>query len=98
MNTKTLYRLYHIETNSVLLYDTDYSCMVDGYAKLGEICIPYENELTVEDKLFLEKELEKSKQKCLAKAQIIQERIETFRCIEYVPGHNAMEEGHSEQS
>ena len=93
MDAKILYRLYSYVSNTIILCDTDYSTFSEDWVKLGEISVAYQDELQVQDVIHLELMLKEKREKLLAKAQLVNERIANMQCIEYVPDKNAYVEG-----
>lgn len=93
MDTKTLYRLYCYTSNSITLTESNYSDWSDEWVLLGSIEVPYDDQLQIADKLYLEPKLKAKREMLLAKAQLVNERIANMQCIEYVPQRNASEEG-----
>lgn len=93
MNTKTLYRLYHVESDTISLCETNFSGLIDGYVLLNELHVDYSDGLSPMDTAKLEEKLDVMRNKLLARAQIIQEKLNTLHCIDYKPEHNAHAEG-----
>lgn len=93
MNTKTLYRLYNYTSNSITLTETNYSDWSDEWVLLGQIEVHYEDQLQVADMLYLEPKLKEKRERLLAKAQLVNERIANMQCIDYIPARNAYREG-----
>lgn len=97
MNTKTLYRMYNIETDSISLSESNYASWLDSYILLSEIQVEYSDGLSPYDTTKLEEKLETTKTKLLAKAQLVQEKLNTLRCIDYSPVKNSHMEGAYEE-